>query len=830
LKRLALFLLCLAVPAFAQRAGPFNLTAQNQCAPVNVSSGTSSTVAINVSGTWSATLQPEVQIAAQTPDNTSVTPSGSTTPQSTITANGIYQASVAGVDLFQVCVTSSITGTAVLYLNVSTGVASNLLGTGGGGGGGGTVTEIDTSTPITGGPITGVGTIGCATCAIGPGTSTAGHLATFLNTDGITLADGGVIPGATVTSVGLSVNGTSPSGIFTITGSPVTTAGTLNFNLAGTSGGLAYFSSASVLSSGGVETLSALIKGAGAGAAPVPSQTFDDGTTPTLSGHGFDVSSTGDFQWQISNNAVTGTTANHMACPDASGLAIICDHTQAATLVPFGVAVPGNGAAPGTTGKTAICWIGFCSVVFDNTATPRHYAQQSTSISGDLTDVGATAPTNGQPYYSIDTGNSGAGTQAIIRELSGDELNASGQGGGGTAVRINGTKSQPNLDLNSTLPAAAAGHLNLPWVSSKSGNLTSAAVSPLISGSTSTLGTTSGTLTSGHNAGFDGSGNIVDNGAEHTGTVTSVTFTGDGTMLSSTPSSSVTTSGTLTASLATTAHDTVFGNVTSGTAAGAYSAAPAGGTNGCSGTTDTAIYTAGTGWGCHQITPGTGTVTSIGLAGTANQVTVTGTSPITTSGSWTLSLPAAVILGTDASAAGSLQTANGAGGGAHTIWGSAATTSNTILGFATAPTTGHLVSATVSGTTTTLTDGGAPYSLPTQYTQLHLQGGGIGDGFNAIPAQTYTLFLYHNDSGVTWTLTGLSCWTDNNGTSTMDVQNNAGTSFLTAPVTCTNVKSTGGAPGTQSATTTIPNGDGATFIFVSDGASKDFTPFVKATQ
>lgn len=37
---------------------------------------------------------------------------------------------------------------------------------------------------------------------------------------------------------------------------------------------------------------------------------------------------------------------------------------------------------------------------------------------------------------------------------------------------------------------------------------------------------------------------------------------------------------------------------------------------------------------------GTGTVTSVGLAGTANQITVTGPSPITSSGSWALSFPA----------------------------------------------------------------------------------------------------------------------------------------------------------------------------------------------
>lgn len=43
----------------------------------------------------------------------------------------------------------------------------------------------------------------------------------------------------------------------------------------------------------------------------------------------------------------------------------------------------------------------------------------------------------------------------------------------------------------------------------------------------------------------------------------------------------------------------------------------------------------------HQLTSGAaapGTVTSVGLAGTANQITVTGATPITTSGSWTLSI------------------------------------------------------------------------------------------------------------------------------------------------------------------------------------------------
>src|SRR4051812_27303 len=48
----------------------------------------------------------------------------------------------------------------------------------------------------------------------------------------------------------------------------------------------------------------------------------------------------------------------------------------------------------------------------------------------------------------------------------------------------------------------------------------------------------------------------------------------------------------------------------------------------------------------------TGTVTSVGLAGTANQITVTGATPITGSGSWTLSLPAAVTFPGDATVTG----------------------------------------------------------------------------------------------------------------------------------------------------------------------------------
>lgn len=49
-------------------------------------------------------------------------------------------------------------------------------------------------------------------------------------------------------------------------------------------------------------------------------------------------------------------------------------------------------------------------------------------------------------------------------------------------------------------------------------------------------------------------------------------------------------------------------------------------------------------WTAFSSGGGSGTVTSVGLVGTANQITVTGASPITASGSWTLSIPSSAAL------------------------------------------------------------------------------------------------------------------------------------------------------------------------------------------
>jgi len=115
--------------------------------------------------------------------------------------------------------------------------------------------------------------------------------------------------------------------------------------------------------------------------------------------------------------------------------------------------------------------------------------------------------------------------------------------------------------------------------------------------------------------------------------------------------------------------------------------------------------------------------------------------------------------------------------------------------------------------------------LAAQYSKLGCEPG-IGDGLNAITSGTYLQYTCYNYSGVTWTITSIKCLTDNNGTSTLNATNGAGTGLLTGAVTCTNAF----ASGTQSATTTIASGDYIKFTFVSDGASKQSTWVVAFTQ
>jgi hypothetical protein len=103
---------------------------------------------------------------------------------------------------------------------------------------------------------------------------------------------------------------------------------------------------------------------------------------------------------------------------------------------------------------------------------------------------------------------------------------------------------------------------------------------------------------------------------------------------------------------------------------------------------------------------------------------------------------------------------------------------------------------------------------------------GLGDGSNAITGATYPQTNCYNDTGKTVTLTGIKCFTDNNGSSTLNATNGGGTGLLTGAITCT----TSFAAGSQSGTTTIAAGDYIKFSFVADGTSKQATFVVTGTH
>lgn len=101
--------------ASGQSFGPYSVTGTGCTPPVSLTQRGTATYYIE--GTWSGTMQPKVAITKFV--NARATPANSQTAQATITANGAYFTSLSSYSDFTLC-GNTITGTAVIYLNLST--------------------------------------------------------------------------------------------------------------------------------------------------------------------------------------------------------------------------------------------------------------------------------------------------------------------------------------------------------------------------------------------------------------------------------------------------------------------------------------------------------------------------------------------------------------------------------------------------------------------------------------------------------------------------------------------------------------------------------------
>lgn len=312
-----------------------------------------------------------------------------------ITGGAIDGATVGGTTA------AAVTGTVVTANTYFSGPGTNLTGTASGlsiGGNAATATTATTATSAT----TATNLAGGATGSL-PYQSAAGAtamLAAGSNGQVLTLASG--VPSwstpttGTVTSVAQSFTG----GLISVSGSPITSSGTLALTVAGTSGGIPYFSSASTWASSGALTQYGVVYGGGAAGAPAATAAGttgqilvgNTGAAPSWSA----LSSSAVTSISFGTTGLTPSTATQGAVSVAGTLVVSNGGTGVSTL--SGLAF-GNGTSAFTAATAAqiVSAIGATAVTNATNATNA----TNTAITDDTTTAAVVYPT----WVTTTTGN-----------------------------------------------------------------------------------------------------------------------------------------------------------------------------------------------------------------------------------------------------------------------------------------------------------------------------------------------------------------------------------------------------------------------------------------